>query len=276
MKRPFYIEFFILLIFIFYFTALKAQDSTHINKTNRKNELKDMKELFPNISGKGMMTPTGWGSSGTYIFGYIGGTFPQVYTNKPDLVAGGGLGFGNSYKTVSLVGIFNINNVSSLGTFSFSVIASRHITKGTSLSIGALHILADKKSDAGPSFYIAFSHASQSLKSVIPGYSRLSYTLGIGSGRFYDKSPKDISEGKGRHGTAVFANISYGIFKNLNINAEWSGINFSASVSWRPAIRIKFPFKLPSIGIGVADLIRTSGSSPRLILNLSHSFILSK
>ena len=253
-----------------------SQDTVYLNKAPDTTELKVNQELYPNISSKGLMTPSAWGSSGTFIFGFIGGTFPQAYTNLSDLVAGVGLGFGNSHKIVSVVGVFNVNNVSDFKTFSTSFTVSRYIAKGSSMSIGALNLFAGKASDAGASLFLAYSHASQKMPSKTPGYSRLSYTLGVGNGRFYDKSPKDISMNRGAHGTAVFANLSFGVVKNLNINAEWSGVNFGFGIAWRPNIPIKFPFKLPAIGIGVADLTRLSGEKPRLILSLSHSFFLSK
>ncbi len=250
------------------YLPVHAQDTVSANNTKPPQELKT--EIYPNPSGKGLMTPTGWGSSRSFAFGFIGATFPQVYTNKPDMVAAAGIGVGNSYKSVGVVGIFNILNVSEASTYSGSVIISRHIGRGTSMSIGGLNLLASSRSDADASYYIAISHASQTIKSKTPGYSAFSYTIGAGSGRFYDKSYKDSLTGKGEHGTAVFANLSFELAKGLNIIAEWSGLNLGFAIGFRPS------FKFPALNIGVADLTRNSGDKPRLVLSLGHAFLLSK
>lgn len=241
-----------------------------------KKELVNKTEMYPNPSGKGMMTPSGWGGRLPFVFGFIGATFPQVYTSKPDMIAAAGVGLGDSYKTVSVVGIFNILNVSSASTYSGSLIVSRHIGKGTSMSVGGLNLLASKRSDAGASFYIALSHASQKIKPKTKGYAALSYTIGAGSGRFYEKSPKDIQTGKGKHGTAVFANVSYELIKGLNIIGEWSGLNLGFAFSWRPSFGKSMPFKLPAINIGLTDITRLTGEKPRFIMSLGHTILLKK
>lgn len=260
---------------IFYFPG-RAQDTTRHSIDSSKPRVFYQRELYPNMQAKAMSTPTGWGSWGTFLFGYLGGTFPQAYTNQPDLVAGVGFGFGDSYKGISVVSILNINNVSDFKTFSASFIASRHIGQGTSLSVGALNILANKVSDATAALYVAVSHASQEVRSKEPGYSGLSYTIGVGSGRFWDNSPQDISKGRSEHGTGVFGNISYGILKGLNLNAEWDGNNMGLGASWRPPSLGNSHFQMPSFSASVVDLLRTSGDRPRLLLSIAQAITLSK
>ena len=225
-------------------------------------------ELYPNMSIKSIMTPTGWGSVGTYVFGGMGGSLPQPYKDYNDLVAGAGIGFGNFYKVASVAAIWNINNVSKFNNFSGSVIASRHLWKGSSISAGALHLFVEKsKSDPGPSYYIVFSHAVQKSPSRNFMVSWLNYSIGVGNGRFYNKSPKDRAEGKGSFGTALFGNISYEAFKNCNINVEWTGLNLAVGTAWRPS------YRWPAIAIGVADITSLSGS-PRFIFSFGHAFML--
>ena len=248
-----------------------APDTT---KLPSKKELVYNKELYPNAAAKGMMTPTGWGSTRSFVFGFIGATFPQVYTSKPDMIAAVGIGLGNAKKNVGVVSILNINNVSEFNTFSASLIVSRQLGKGTSISVGGLNMLASKRSDAGASFYVAVSHASQRIRPKIPGNARLNYTIGFGTERFLEKSPKDISTGKSKYGTGVFANISYEVIKRVNITAEWSGLNLGFAVGWKPHFGL--PFKLPAINIGIADLTRSSGEKPRFVIGIGHSFSLSK
>jgi hypothetical protein len=226
-----------------------------------------------NWAAKGLMTPAAWGASEPFVFWHLGGTFPQAYTTMSDMGAGIGGGFGDSRRNVGIVGILNIHDVSEFNTLSGSVIASRELGRGHALSAGALMLFADSRSDAGPTFYIAYSHASRRVASKrTPGYSRLSYTVGVGNGRFYEKSNSDVLAGRGRYGTGVFGNLSFGIRDNLNANIEWTGLNLAFGGSWRPNIRTRLPFFLPSLSIGVTDILRTSGDRPRLIVGVSHGY----
>ena len=228
-------------------------------------------ELFPNGSYRSVLTPTGWGGYSTYVFGVLGGTFPQIYHDKPDLAAAVGLGTGNSYKKVGLVGMLNINDVSGVDNLSYSFVASKHIAKGSSISLGGLHLFRNhQKSDSKASYYVAYSHAVQSIPSKNAGFARLVYTIGAGSGRFYKKSEDDIQSGKGTNGTALFGNISYEIFKNGNLIVEWTGLNLGGAIAWRPS------YKLPALVVGVADLTRNSGDKARLVLSIGHGVLITK
>jgi len=222
--------------------------------------------LYPNSAGKSALTPTGWGSSGTHIFGGMGGSFPQLYHKSIDLLASVGVCAGNPVKYVSVVGVVNINDVSKFDNFSYGFIASRFLGKASSIAFGAENIFRDpKKNDAGSSFYLVFSHASQTIQSPTPNMSRLSYSVGLGSGQYATKSPKDILEGKGKYGTIVFGNISYEVIKNVNVSAEWTGINLGFSMGL-------LPFKkLPGISIGIADVTRFSGDKAHFVFNIGHS-----
>lgn len=227
-------------------------------------------EIYPNMSIKSILTPIAWSSKGVYVFGGIGGSAPQPYRDYADLAAGGGFGLGNAYKAVSVTAIWNVNNVSRFKDFSASFIANRNIGKGSSVSAGALHLFVEKsRNDPGPSYYVVFSHAVQKSPSRNFMVSWLNYSIGVGNGRFYYKSPKDRAEGKGSYGTAVFGNISYEAFKNFNINLEWTGLNLAIGTAWRPS------YKFPALAIGVADITSLSGS-PRFIFSLGHAFMLTK
>jgi hypothetical protein len=227
------------------------------------------KELYPNKSIKTIMTPTGWGSTRTYLFGALGGTFPHAYTGNSDLVAGAGFGTGNYYKAVSVVGIINVNDVSKFNGFSSSFIVSRHLGKGTSLSAGALNLFTNTiVPDNATSYFVAVSHAVQTIRSRDGFSSRLHFTLGAGTGRFYKKSHNDLKFGKGEHGTAVFANASYEVLNNFNLNIEWTGLNAGVGVAWRAS------YKFPAFAIGLMDLTGYSGDRLRLVCSVGHAFVL--
>lgn len=230
-------------------------------------------ELVPNDAMKSVMTPTGFGGFGTYVFGGIGGVYPAVYTNKGDLVSSIGFCVGNSEKFVNFAASTNITKVTSFSDISANFILSRKISGGSSVSIGGLQLFAHAvQSDApGGTYYAAFSHAFQGIRSKSPGYSALTYTIGIGNGRFIQKSPYDIAAGRGSRGTAVFGNLSYELFKRVNVIAEWTGLNLGFSTGLRPFKASPF-----SIGIGVSDLTRYSSDKPSMMFSMGYPLSLSR
>jgi hypothetical protein len=251
----------------------RGQDTLSAESLERGMDSIAKRPHHTNWAAKGLMTPAAWGASEPFVFWHLGGTFPQAYGTMSDMGAGIGGGIGDSRRNVAVVGILNIHDVSEFNTLSGSLIASRELGRGYALSAGALLLFADSRGDAGPTFYIAFSHASQRIESKrTPGYSRLSYTVGVGNGRFYEKSNSDVLAGRGRYGTGVFGNLSYGIRDNLNLNVEWTGLNLAIGGSWRPSIRTRMPFFLPSLSLGVTDILRTSGDRLRLIVGVSHGY----
>src|ERR1700749_1896360 len=60
-----------------------------------------MKPLTPDDALQNMTTPSGWGGYGTYLFGGIGGVYPQAYQKNADLIVSGGSSFGNPFSTVN-------------------------------------------------------------------------------------------------------------------------------------------------------------------------------
>jgi hypothetical protein len=223
-------------------------------------------ELLPNDVLQNLISPSGWGGYGSYIFGGIGGDAPQPYGIKPDLIAYGGFCTGDPRKAVNVAVSMNVTNVHEVSNLSGNVQVSRQIFTGSSISAGGLQLFASKQqSDApGSTFYVAFSHAVQWLPSRTPGSSKLTYTIGIGNGRFYDKSPWDVRAGRGEHGTAIFGSISYEILKKVNFNTEWSGMNLGCSLGVKP-------FASPlAIGFGVTNLTRYSSDKPNTSFIISY------
>ncbi len=230
-------------------------------------------ELYPSDAPGGILIPSGFGGYGTYLFGGLGATYPEVYRdNKADLIASVGACVGNPVKAINFAASLNMTDVHRLRNFSGNFIISRKLFAGTSISAGALQMFADvRQSDAsGSTFYMAVSHAVQTIKSLTPGCSRLSYTIGIGSGRFYEKSPKDIAAGKGKHGTAVFGSISYELIQHVNVNAEWTGMNLGISAGIRP-----FPVPL-SLAVGVANLTRYTNDKANMVFSIGYPLSLNR
>ena len=235
--------------------VVAAQEATQIGT----------RELYPSDAPASLLTPTGFGGYGTYIFGGLGGANPEVYrSNKADLIGSIGFCVGNPESAVNFATSLNVTDVHRFRDFSGNFILSRKLFVGTSISAGALQMFAnDKQSDSpGSTFYMAISHAVQTIPSLTPGCSRLSYTIGLGSGRFYEKSPVDIANGKGKHGTAIFGSVSFEAIRHVSINAEWTGMNLGFSAGLRP-------FKSPiSFGVGVANLTRYSSDKANMVFSV--------
>jgi|GEM_PF-737847 len=254
--------------------ALRLKIDSLISERARVSSKSDI--LLPNNSVQSIMTPTGWGGgNSTYIFGVVGGVYPALYTtpNKADLAAAVGLSTGNSSKIVNLSLSLNITRVSELRDMSANIVLSRQILKGSSVSVGALQLFASPKVSDAPeaSYYIAFSHAAQGIRSRTNGYSGLSYTIGYGTGRFLHMSPMDIFKGKGKYGTGFFANVSYEIIRQININAEWSGMNLGFSSGVRPIRGSALTF-----GFGVFNLTNYSGDRVQYMGSLGIPILLDK
>jgi hypothetical protein len=232
--------------------------------------------LLPNNAVQSVMTPSGWGGGNTtYLYVVVGGIYPAEYTDpaKADLITAAGLSFGDPKKFVNFSLSVNIGRVSELQDLSGNIILSKQIFKASSISVGGIQLFASSAiSDAPkPTFYFAFSHSVQTLNSKSTGHTALGYTIGIGNGRFLNKSPKDISTGKGKYGTAVFANVSYELFRDFNINAEWSGLNLGFSSGVRP-----FRKSALTIGYGVYNLTKNSGDRISFIASAAYPFVLDK
>ena len=228
--------------------------------------------LTPNDALQSVTIPSGFGGYGSYVFGSIGGVYPQVYQSKPDLILSGGGCVGDPTKFVNIAAGVNMTDVHKLRDFSGNIIISRAIFAGSSISVGGLQLFANKReSDApGATFYFAFSHAVQNLTSKTDGASALTYTIGVGNGRFYTKSMDDINAGRGKYGTALFGSVSYEIARHVNLNAEWSGMNLGLSMGLRP-----FNNSL-SIGLGAINLTRYSGDKPSAVFTVGYPLSLSR
>ena len=214
-------------------------------------------------NGKTLMTPASFGAYGNTLF--IGGgiALRQVYANVPDGAAVVGIGFGNPFKLLGVELAAKMNDLSEQNNFSYSFKLHKYIYNGTSIAIGANHLFYDyTQTDATSSFYACISHAIQGLPSNVPGRSRLNLNAGIGFGKYSEKSPKDIAEGKGTKGTYIFGSVAYQLFRGNSLIVEWSGINLNVGLSTRPLKRLPFFFK-----IGVVDLTKYSGDGPRVVIS---------
>lgn len=247
-------------------TAFEKEFSSRITKLTRHTNYKPV-QLYPNNALQGMMIPSGWGGYGSAVYAEIGAVYPQLYSNKLDAITSVGFCFGNPERGVNLALGINMTSPRSLQNFSGNFMVSRSLGRGSSLAVGGYQLLASEQySDAPePTFYLVYSHSVQSLPSSTPGVSKLTYTLGVGSGRYFLKSEFDQAAGKGRFGTAFFGGLSYELKKNLNLNAEWDGLNLGLSLGISPAFS---PF---SFGVGVTNLTELSGDKPLYAITVGYA-----
>jgi hypothetical protein len=231
--------------------------------------------LWPNKGGKTIMTPSGWGASNGMVFFGVGRTTPQVYSTVDDMGAAAGIGIGNPEKNIGVQLSATMNDVSEQNNFSYGIKLHRIIADGTSIAVGGEHLFhddAETDPDADESFYVSVSHALQSMPSSYNAdRSKLHLTLGVGNGRFGDKSQMDIATGKGEQGTYVFGAAAYEVYKATNVILEWSGINLHAGLSTGIfSLAENFPV---NVTVAAGDLTDYSGDEIRLLSSLSCAFI---
>jgi len=254
------ITFFYVLAFCFCVFSQQPQfDITSTVKENKLPLYHPKTLLFGN--GKTVMTPSGWGGYGNTIFVGGGMALRQVYADKPDGAAVFGIGLGNPFRNIGFEISTKMNDLSEQDGFSYFFKIHKYIGKGTSLAFGGDHLFFTNDSDGISSYFLSLSHAFQNMPSKIPGLSRMNINIGIGSGKFANKSPRDEAEGKGKTGTYIFGSLAYQLFRNHSFIVEWSGINFNIAVSSKPIRRLPVFLK-----ISLVDLTSYSGDGVRVVI----------
>jgi hypothetical protein len=245
--------------------AFAAESLRVVNENINVNNGKTT-TLLPNRAAKSLMSPTGWGASGGLLFIGGGVTTPQAYSKNSDAAISFGLGVGNPVRNLGVQLSTTMSDVSNQGVFSLGFKVHRYVGYGTSIAVGGENFFADVRSDANESYYIVASHAFQELASSLPSFARLHASIGVGEGRFSQKSPLDVATGKGKDGTYVFGALSYEVYEATNFIVDWNGVNLATGFSVTPFSA--FPL---GISVGVADLTDNSGDQPRFIASVGYS-----
>ena len=218
---------------------------------------------LPNAAAKSVLTPSAWGAAYGVAFAGAGVTERTPYLDSADGVMSLGVGIGDPVLTVGAQLTTTMSDVSDSDNFSFSFKVHRYLGSGTAIAVGGESLFAndDLADDLGESFFAVISHTFQGVASARPGVGRLHASLGVGSGRFANTSPRDVAEGKREDGTSVFGNLAIEVHPDLNIVAEWSGTNLHAGTSF------VVPLAGGTVGftLGLADLTGYSGDGIRLV-----------
>ncbi|MEI7934513.1 MAG: hypothetical protein WCH30_05600 [Chlorobiaceae bacterium] len=218
---------------------------------------------MPNNHGKSITTPVAWGAYNNVVFLGAGGTVPSPYTTKNDGAAVLGVGLGDPVENIGVQASLISIDISEWKEYSSAFHLFRELGNADAIGVGVENVMLTSGGDADKSFYVVYSRGLQ-YESVLNKdikTTKLHYSVGAGTGRFGDKSPQDIADGKGRHGTYIFGNLAYEVADSFNIVTDWNGLNLNAGVSKSFTIS-NVPF---AVTAGLADLTRNSGDGVRFV-----------
>ena len=227
---------------------------------------------LPNSNGKSLTTPVAWGASNNVIFLGAGGTAPSPYSHSADGAAVLGAGIGDPAKNLGFQFLVTSIDLTQWKEYSASFHLFRDLGGASAIAVGLDNVMLTNGGDSGKSYYVVYSKGVQSNQFVnkSTGDSQLTYSIGVGSGRFGKKSPADIADGKGTYGTYVFGNVAYEVAHSFNVITDWNGLNLNAGLS-----KTFFLEKIPiGVTVGVADLTKYSGDGARLIVSVGTGFAL--
>lgn len=220
---------------------------------------------LPNGAAHVLTIPSGFGPAifsnqpGKVSFGLgIGGVGRVPYTSDPDGGLALGVGFGNAFEGLGVSVSMSFNDLSEFGNsdrISWGVEVSHYLSDGVSVALGGENLFVGQ-TDGEASYYVVGSWAFDRDTGLLP-FDGVA-TLGIGSGRFAHKTPRDEFEGKGSDATAVFGALAWEVTDSFNVISDWNGRNLSAGIA------VRLPNYPVSVKLGVRDLTGFTGDGPRL------------
>lgn len=241
--------------------ALRLEDARALRDIYRANKV-----ALPNGAAHVLTIPSGYGPTqfsnqqgGVTVGIGAGGVSRVPWTKDPDGGVGLGLGFGNAFETVGVALGMSFNDLSTFNgdRISFGLEISRYIGEGLSVAVGGENMFV-RSTDGEQSYFAVASWAfdRDALGSPLPFDGVV--TLGLGSGRFANKSERDTFEGKGTDATVVFGALAWEVTEHVNLIADWNGRNLSIGVA------AHVPRSPISVRLGVRDLTDYTGDGPRI------------
>ena len=225
--------------------------------------------ILPNIHGKSLTTPVAWGAANGVVFAGVGGTVNAPYRDKADGAAALGIGVGDPIKNLGAQITFISLDLDEWEEYSMSLHLHHDFGGGMAVGAGIENVMLTEGGDADESYYLVVSHGVQGdMFASETGSSKLHFSVGVGSGRFGEKSAEDIAAGKSEYGTYVFGNVAYELFNEFNAIVDWNGINLNAGLSKTFWIE-QFPV---AVTVGAADLTDNSGDDVRFIFAVGTGF----
>lgn len=220
---------------------------------------------MPNNNGQSLTTPVAWGASNNVVFMGAGGSIPDPYSKLADGAAVFGVGLGDPKQNIGVQASLISLDFSQWNRYSSAFQLFRDLGNANAIGVGVENVMLSNGGDSGKSFYVVYSEGvqSSSVVNTTTETTKLHYSIGAGTGRFGDKSPADISSGKGAHGTYVFGNLAYEVGGLFNLITDWNGLNLNAGVSKSFSLGSTLP--CVAITLGAADLTHQSGTGVRFI-----------
>jgi len=230
--------------------------------------------FLPNIYGKSLTTPVGWGAAYGTLFAGAAVESRAPYAHGSAFTKGTGdggaaigLGIGNPVDNIGLQVALSQYDMTSWNRYGMSFQVHRYLGSASSIGVGGQNLMLSSGTDSEQSYYIVYSKGvlSSPFLNEDNKTTRLHYSIGAGNGLFGNKTPQDILAGKGKHGTYVFGNIAYELFNQFNVITDWNGINLNAGVSKTFLISDSFPLVITA---GAVDLTGYSGDGVRFIVGV--------
>jgi hypothetical protein len=235
----------------------------------------DSQVAMPNIHGKSMITPDGWGAAYGTVFGGIGGTSPAPYSDNSDGATGVGVGIGNPVKNLGIQATAILLDMSDWKRFAINLKFHRYLGYGNSIALGINNIIIEDAafpSDSEPCYYLVYSQAVQNDHFINEetGRSKLHFSVGVAQGRFLEITSIG-SPTQDKYGRRIFGNVSYELFNECNAFTEWDCVGLNAGLSKTFMIGKQSAIVA---SVGAADLTTRGDDNIRFIWSLGAGVML--
>ncbi|MEC4983679.1 MAG: hypothetical protein SAK42_06250 [Oscillatoria sp. PMC 1076.18] len=203
--------------------------------------------------------PVGFGADGGTLF--VSGTYQaSVRENDGDLATfGAGLGLGNARDAVGveLSYAFETEDSDDFGAGGFNAKVHRQLGRDLSVAVGWNGFANIGDNDFDHSVYGVATTILRTRESINDPFSRVAFTLGVGTGQFSEHDDDDDDDGDGVN---VFGNVAIRVNRPISFITEWSGDDLGFGLSIAPFKNIPFV-----ITPAVRDVIG-EGDEPRFVL----------
>ncbi len=207
-----------------------------------------------------VLSPSGYGAEAGEVFGGMGFQARTRYTHQVDGAVAVGFGMGDATRSLGLE-----TDLISYGTIrsgfarhvavSFKV--SRMLFEHAGIAAGIDNAVHSSGIDGSTSIYLAGSNAVYFRQDPAAPFSKLTVTVGAGSGRFHSERTYTDT----RNGVGVFGSFALRVTRPVSAIADWSGQNLTLALSLVPFAR--FPLVITP---GFTDITRNSGDGARFIV----------
>lgn len=216
--------------------------------------------------GSSSGTPTGFGAGLGRVYGGFGFQARTRYTDEADGTMSFGFGAGNPRTavgvetTVSVLSLLG-NDAFERGGISFKV--HRFLPNNFAIAAGVENAIVWGFSDAGTSAYGVVTKVFRLKPTTADPLSRLTVSLGVGSGRF--RSEDDFLNDEGS--VNVFGSLGLRITRRASAIANWTGQDLTLGASFVPFRNLPIV-----ISPAVADITGNAGDGARFIMGVGYSY----